>query len=212
MITTKDQEQLFTLIANYLESDVSCIAIGGTAMMFLGYKNTTKDIDLIFESEEKRDIFIRAIEELGYTKHSTKGIYSDVQTKRKGVPLMYSKGEERFDLFVKHVFGLTLPFDLHSLKMRADFLEKSEFIVHILPEEYLILCKAITNREKDFDDITTIVKLNKDINWNLIIEYAISQKKNNSWILIDLEEKLRALQKIIFLKEALFEKIYAAQG
>ena len=48
MINTQDQEELFRLIAEYLEKDISCTAIGGTAMMFSGYKNTTKDIDIIF--------------------------------------------------------------------------------------------------------------------------------------------------------------------
>ena len=53
MINTQDQDQLFSLVANYLKSNLTCIAIGGTAMMFLGYKNTTKDIDLIFNDPRK---------------------------------------------------------------------------------------------------------------------------------------------------------------
>ena len=52
MINTKDQEHLFKLIADYLDKDITCIAIGGTAMMFAGYKTATKDIDLVFASEQ----------------------------------------------------------------------------------------------------------------------------------------------------------------
>ncbi len=74
MINTKEQEELFRLIANYLEQDITCIAIGGTAMMFLGYKSTTKDIDLVFKNKLERDIFIKAIEKLGYSQKSMKMI------------------------------------------------------------------------------------------------------------------------------------------
>lgn len=211
MITTKDQEQLFQLIADYLDKNISCIAIGGTAMMFLGYKNATKDIDLVFQSSSDRNSFIKAIEQLGYKQQSLAGIYNEKKRLHKNVPLMYTRGDERFDLFVSSVFGLVLPFDVSILKMRVDFLEKSELIVHILPEEFLILCKVLTSRERDFDDIISIVRTKKDIDWIAVIDYAISQKAHKEWILIDLEEAMRKLQKVIFLKEELFKRIYSAQ-
>ncbi len=52
MINTEDQEALFTLISTYLKKNVTCYAIGGTAMMFYGYKTTTKDIDLVFHNNQ----------------------------------------------------------------------------------------------------------------------------------------------------------------
>ncbi len=54
MINTKDQEELFKLVAEYLDKNINCVAIGGTAMMFSQYKSTTKNIDLVFENEEKK--------------------------------------------------------------------------------------------------------------------------------------------------------------
>ena len=44
MINTQDQDQLFKLISNYLDKDITCYALGGTAMMYYGFKNITKDI------------------------------------------------------------------------------------------------------------------------------------------------------------------------
>ena len=76
MINIQDQEELFRLIADYLEEDIECIAIGGTAMMMHGYKTTTKDIDLILKDNKSREIFIKAIEKLGYTQKSLKLLYS----------------------------------------------------------------------------------------------------------------------------------------
>ncbi len=52
MISLKDQNALFLLIAEKAEKDIECIAIGGTAMMYNGYKSATKDIDLVFNFSE----------------------------------------------------------------------------------------------------------------------------------------------------------------
>jgi len=52
MINTKDQEDLFRLITDYLQKDITCMAIGGTAMMFSGYKAATKDIDLALREKK----------------------------------------------------------------------------------------------------------------------------------------------------------------
>ena len=210
MINIKDQEDLFKLIADYLEEDIECAAIGGTAMMFEGYKATTKDIDIVFKSSKERDIFIKAIEELGYSKKSLKLIYDEERIKDKNKPLIYSRGEERFDLFIKNVFGIEVDFGRFS--KRHDYIGKKELIILTLPKEDIILFKSVTNREKDFEDIETIVKLEPNINWDLIVDLALKQKGNNPWILIDLEEKLLKLKKIAIIKERVFEKIYKAQS
>ena len=206
MINTKDQEELFKLIAEYLEKDVTCVAIGGTAMMFSGYKTATKDIDLVFKDIHDRKIFIKAIEQLGYKERSVVGIYDK---KRKGMPLMYSRGDERFDLFVKDVFGFIVDFDI--IEARSDFLGQKELIIIILQADMLILLKAITRREKDHEDIETIVKVEKTVDWENIIERAVSQKKKNPWILLDLEETMQKLKKITFIPEKYFKRIYKEQ-
>jgi hypothetical protein len=46
MIDIQQQEAMLTAIGKILPKKIFVYAIGGTAMMFLGYKNTTKDIDL----------------------------------------------------------------------------------------------------------------------------------------------------------------------
>ena len=213
MINNKDQEQLFELISNYLTRDIECFAIGGTAMMFYGYKNLTKDIDLVFKDKKDRDSFIGAIKELGYKEKSIKGIYPQEKENLVGKPLMFTRGDERFDLFLKNVFGFELGDDiLKDIKQKHEFLGKKELILNILPEEYIVLLKAITNREKDFDDIVKIIEKNKDIDWKIIIDIAINQKNNKPWILIDLEETMQKLKELIFLPSKYFDMVYKAQN
>jgi len=209
MINIKDQEDLFELISNYLEADIICVAIGGTAMMFEGYKTATKDIDLVFKDNKDRDIFIKAIEKLGYSKSSLKLVYKEKNLKSRDKPLMYSRGEERFDLFVKNVFGIEVNFE--GFLKRHDYIGKKELVILTLSKEDLILFKSVTNREKDYEDIENIVKLEPNIDWDKIVDSTIKQKMNNSWILIDLEEKMQKLKKITIIKNNVFDKIYKIQ-
>ena len=211
MINTQDQEELLRLIADYLQEDLTCMAIGGTAMMFLGYKNTTKDIDLVFKTEAERRAFVHAIEQLGYKEKSLVALYDEKKRKMAGRPKIYSRGEERFDLFARSVFGYDLDFDMTKIVQRLDFLGKHELIVYVVPKEELLLLKAITHREKDDEDIATIVKIEKTMNWDSIIDKAIAQRWKNPWILIDLEEAMQKLKKLTFIPSMHFDKIYKAQ-
>ena len=208
MIGLKDQEQLFRLIANLLEKDIVCTAIGGTAMMFQGYKQNTKDIDLVFNSEADRDVFIKALKELGYEQKALFGVYDEEHRQHKDKPKMFSRTDERFDLFVKNVFGYKLD---EQFVERRDFIGKKELIIHLLPKEELILLKAITGREKDHEDIETIAKIEKDIDWQLIVKHAVKQRKSNSWILLDLEKNLQQLKEKVFIPQTVFDKIYEAE-
>jgi len=210
MIGIEDQESLLKLISRYLEQDVICWAFGGNAMMFYGYKKSTKDIDLVFESEEDREAFIKAIKLLGYEKQSPLRIYPEEKLADKNRPLMFSKGNERFDLFVKKIFRTELSEDMKKrFYARHDFAEKKSLIVYVLSKEDIILLKSITEREKDFDDILTICTTEKAISWNIIISEAISQhKKGDKWVLYDMEETMSKLKKYIFLKKEYFERIY----
>ncbi|OIO64379.1 hypothetical protein AUJ68_06485 [Candidatus Woesearchaeota archaeon CG1_02_57_44] len=210
MINTEDQEQLFRLIAEYLERDLVCVAIGGTAMMFMGYKNATKDIDLVFDSKQERDVFIRAIKELGYADKALSGIYDAKRTAHPGKPLMFTRGEERFDLFVHDIFGYMLS-TKDAFTERRDYLGKSEFIVHLPTKEDLILLKAITRREKDHEDIAAIIKADTSIDWSALVEKAAMQAAHNEWFLIDLEATLQDLKKMAFIPNKHFRRIYEAQ-
>ncbi|MBI3033847.1 hypothetical protein HYY72_01700 [Candidatus Woesearchaeota archaeon] len=209
MINTGDQDDLFRLIADYLDEDMECVAIGGTAMMFHGYKATTKDIDLVLKNSKDRRIFTSAIEKLGYSQKSLKQLYEEKKLKSRNKPLIYSRGEERFDLFVGDVFGFGIEFD--KFVQRHDYMGKKELTIFTAPKELLILLKSATNREKDYEDIETIVKTEKNIDWNGIVNEAIKKRKKSRWILIDLEENLQKLKKTTLIRKEIFDRIYKSE-
>jgi len=210
MINIEDQEALLKLVAEYLDEDIECVAIGGTAMMFEGYKTATKDIDLVFSSLEDRNIFIKAIEKLGYSQKSLKLVYDLKRLQKKNVPLLYSRGDERFDLFVKDVFGFDI--DFKKFIQKHEYIGRKELIIYTVNKELLILLKAITNREKDYEDIETILSKEKNVDWGNIVDEAILRRNKISWILIDLEEKMLQLKKKTLIKKEYFDRIYKAEA
>ena len=207
-----DQMTLFNLISKEIKRDIVCYAFGGNAMMFYGYKDETKDIDILFEHEEERTEFIRVIKQLGYSETSALKIYIPEKLRDPYRPLMFKTEESRFDLFVKKIFKTLL-----SPKMKEDFFAIHEFknnntlTVFVLRKEHLVLLKAITERDRDFEDIITITKKDKSFNWQYFIDEVIWQfQHGDSWVLYDTEKMLLELKKYIFIEEKYQKQLYGA--
>ena len=210
MITQKDQLALFTLLSKELKRDITCYAFGGTAMMFYGYKDETKDIDILFSTEEERKEFIRVLTFFGYSEKSALNIYIPEKLRDPHRLLMYQKDDSRFDLFSKKIFQTLL-----SPKMQEDlfavheFKGKCNFQMKILRKEHLVLLKAVTDRITDFDDIKKIISLEKGFDWQYFLDEVAWQYQNgNSWIIMDSEKMMKELQKYMFIEEKYFKKLY----
>jgi hypothetical protein len=213
MIDAVSQNELFELISSYLKKDVKCFVFGGSAMLFYGYKSSTKDIDLLFEKKADREAFIDAITILGYKKRSLIDVFPKEKQKLLYTPLLFSRGDERFDLFLGKIFQISLSDNMKSrLYARHDYVKKSKTLsVGVLSKEDIILLKSVTERERDFDDIRRLVQKESNINWDIIIEEALFQyKRGVKWILLDLEETLRRLKEYIFIPRKHFDKLYSA--
>ena len=212
MITHKDQLRLLDIISKEIKKDLVCYAFGGTAMMFYGYKEETKDIDILFQTEEERTEFIRAIEKLGFKEKDSIKLYVPEKLKDKFKPLMYLRDDYRFDLFVKKIFKTII-----SPKMEEDLFAVQEFKhqknlnIKVLRKEHIVMLKAVTERDKDFEDILTIVKKDKDFNWQYLVDEVIWQyERGDGWILLDTEKMLRELGKHIFIEEKYIKQLERA--
>ncbi len=171
MITIKEQEILFLDISRKLKKKITCYAIGGTAMMFLGLKVNTKDIDLVFENEEERKIFLKALEELEFKKLDSMILYG----KKPNQPELLQRNEERIDLFTTEVISFIFS---ENSKKRAEKIHQfgENLIIKIADVHDIILMKHATDRVKDVKDIEAI--LNKEnINWNIILQETKNQLK-----------------------------------
>ncbi|MBI3032068.1 hypothetical protein HYY69_01225 [Candidatus Woesearchaeota archaeon] len=213
MITHEDQMKLFNVIAQQINSDIVCYAFGGTAMMFYGYKNDTKDIDLLFEQEKERTEFMRVIQLLGFKETSPLKIYIEEKLRDKYRPLMFKRDDDmRFDLFVKKIFRTEISEKMKEDKFAAhQFKGKYTLTINALRTEHIVMLKSVTDRDKDFEDILTIIQKDKYFNWQYLIDEAIWQYQHgDTWIIYDLEETIKELQKYVFVEQKYLKQLYDA--
>ncbi|HLC62349.1 MAG TPA: DUF6036 family nucleotidyltransferase [Candidatus Nanoarchaeia archaeon] len=187
MITIDEQQKLFLNIARVLNKTITAYAVGGTAMMFLGIKDSTLDIDLVFENEKDKDIFKEAIKSLGYREINAIKVYGA----RKNQPEMLVLNDERFDLFVVNVIDFVFS---GNMQKRAESIHQfgENFILKIADPHDIILMKCATDRLKDKDDARKIINLGK-IKWELLVEEAKKQ--------IELGKEKTAFELGYFLEE-----------
>ena len=133
MINQKDQTDLFNIISKNLKRNIECYAFGGTAMMFYGYKEETKDIDILFKTEEERDEFLSVIKKIGFIENNPIKIYVPEKLKDKHKPLMFVREDYRIDIFVKKIFKTII-----SPKMEEDL-----FAVHEFKDEFTFKVKVL---------------------------------------------------------------------
>ncbi len=169
MITIDQQQKVLLAIARRLTRKIPVYAVGGTAMMFLGFKDATLDIDLVFENHKDRDAFKEAIQSLGYAEMDAIKVYP---TKRN-TPEMFTLGDERFDLFVVEVIDFIFS---ETMRKRAEQIHQFEdmLILKIANPHDIILMKCATDRIKDRDDARKIINATK-IDWEIVIDEAKKQ-------------------------------------
>ena len=119
MITIDQQQKLLLNVARRLSRKITIYAIGGTAMMFLGFKDATLDIDLVFKNEKDRAVFKEAVKSLGYLEMDAIKIYGV----KRNTPEMFKLNDERFDLFVVEVIDFIFS---DSMRKRAEQIHQFE--------------------------------------------------------------------------------------
>jgi len=169
MITIDQQQRLLLNVTRRLTKKITVYAIGGTAMMFLGFKDATLDIDLVFENEKDRTVFKEAVKSLGYLEMDAIKVYGV----KRNAPDMFKLNDERFDLFVVEVIDFIFS---DSMRKRAEQIHQFEenLILKIANPHDIILMKCATDRIKDKDDARRIINSTK-IDWDIIVEEAEHQ-------------------------------------
>src|SRR3989339_578064 len=169
MITIDQQQKLLLNVARRITKKITVYAIGGTAMMFLGFKDATLDIDLVFENEKDCAVFKDAVKSLGYLEMDAIKVYGA----KRNTPEMFKLDDERFDLFVVEVIDFIFS---ENMRKRAEQIHQFEdnLILKIANSHDIILMKCATDRIRDKDDARKIINSTK-INWDIIIDEAKKQ-------------------------------------
>jgi len=169
MISIHTQESLLVGISRNLPRRITVYAIGGTAMMFLGYKDSTVDIDMVFTEEKDRKDVITAARSMGYEFMDPGKVYGT----KDNQPVMLRRAGERLDLFLREIISFTFSADMEKRAVKMyEFGEN--MVMKIADHHDIILMKCATDRIKDQEDIRNIIQSAK-IDWDIIIREAEGQ-------------------------------------
>ena len=144
-------------------------AIGGTAMMFLGYKDSTVDIDIVFTEEEDRKDVITAARSMGYEFMDPGKVYGT----KDNQPVMLRRADERLDLFLREIISFTFSADMEKRAVKIHEFGEN-LVMKIADHHDIVLMKCATDRIKDQEDIRNIIQSAK-IDWDIIIREAEGQ-------------------------------------
>ncbi len=175
-------------------------------MMLSGFKDATKDIDLVFENENDRTDFKNSAEELGYKKADACLVYGT----RDNQPIMLTLGDERFDLFVNKVIDFIFSENMRKRATERIYQYGTNLILNIANPNDIILMKCATDRSKDEDDCRKIIQITT-VDWDTIINEAEFQLKLGcERAILDLGDFLERLKKMLKDKvpQEVLDKLY----
>jgi len=195
MIGLDEQIELFKLVGAELSRKIECFIIGGSAMMFYGFKSATKDVDFVFLEEDEINRLKKTLEKIGF--HEKKMGIEDRKkdSSRKG-PVVMERKEARFDLFLEDIFAFRLSPGIASRVKEVH--EFGNLIVKVVSQEDIILLKCATDRIGDSVDVRDIANKHT-VDWKVIIEESLWQTKEGRKIfplflydfLVDLKEDFK---------------------
>ena len=162
-------ESLIKELSTISPNHVDIYLIGGGAMMFLGSKQYTKDLDFVVCSEGEYNDLSDALKRLGFVSdRPTDGMkkvnLSDTQ-KRDGY---------RIDLFCRKICGQLQLTD--SMRERAQMIIDCDSVtLFSCAAEDIFLLKSVTEREGDVDDCNSLIFLASQFDWDSLVEEIIRQ-------------------------------------
>jgi hypothetical protein len=151
----------------FLESEkVPYMIFGGIANSLYGNTRQTFDIDIkiILETNQKRSDFINGLSS-----------FSKILPQK---PIQFI---EETNVLPIEIIGIKVDFVFANLPYEIEAIERSVennafgFKIRVCQLEDLIIQKVISTREKDWQDIYVLIRLNKDaLNWDYLIEHCKS--------------------------------------
>ena len=204
MIGIQQQEAVLIAIGKILPKKMQVYAIGGTAMMLRGIKNSTLDIDFVFDKKDDREEFTIALKKLGAKESDVTLVYG----LKNNTPLMLEFDNYRFDMFMNKIIISTFS---DTMKERAKQIhEFGNLIVRVSDPNDILIMKSVTSREKDSEDIISIVNKSQ-IDWDIIVEESKEQVHlGNEAAIMNLGERLEKLakNKLISVPKEISDKIW----
>lgn len=154
-----------------------------------GDKESTKDIDLLFATEEEAVAFLAALKEASFLpQRELDSVYADL----KAFAVARDPSLFWIDLFVERVGGSFLLSE--SVRNRAQVWGSfGMFTLLLFSREDIFLSKSVTERDRDLEDMLTLYRKGLDV--DAILRECDVQTENSDMIWhLHLEMKLREME------------------
>lgn len=151
-------ESEFERIGTRLDEPLTVYLIGGGAMALRNRKESTKDIDVVVDSESAYSRFRDVLSRVGYREIDS---LEDEYRQLGARCCVENEDGCRFDVFDRQVVGKLLLTD--GMKNRTEtFHEFGGLTVELVSEVDVFLFKAVANRPADVDDMNVLVQAGLD--------------------------------------------------
>lgn len=150
-------EEFLEDLGSRLPRPILAFDIGGAPMVLRGLKDGTKDIDLVLESKEDREVLADVLRDMGYAERTTEPEYEGLEG------LLFSKeGAVGVDLFVHRIMKKLVLSD--RMKERADPpVGYGNLRVRRCANEDIFILKAVTKRPDDDLDLYFLLETGLDV-------------------------------------------------
>ena len=143
--------ELLERFGNVLDQRVEALLIGRAAMLELGLKDSTKDIDIVCRTEEDKERLLGSARALGFQI-----LGPEKRHERLGVKRLAVKGEHNLDIFagrISYDFGLSEAMWQRAAQPRSF----GSLVVRNASPEDIFVMKLIANRPGDSPDCSALV-------------------------------------------------------
>ncbi|MFB6209189.1 MAG: transcriptional regulator [Candidatus Nanohaloarchaea archaeon] len=148
-----------------LDKSVDAYLLGGGNLILRELKDSTKDLDIVVDSEQDFQSLSEALRSIGYSERSD---LEDAYEELDPAVVFEKEGSPRYDIFLQAVAGkLELT---ESMKQRVDrSFNYGNLELHLISLSDIFLFKSITEREGDLEDAALIIR-QTGIKWDDLLE------------------------------------------
>lgn len=147
-------------------------------MVYNNLKPSTKDIDILFNNKDDFDNFIKASREAGFVSVNVPVEYEHFEM---ATMLKNPATDWRLDLFLNKICK-KFCFNLDVKKRSKLFTKIENLQVYFISFEDIFLMKSLTRRERDLEDMNTI--LGYGLDFKEIIK-EIENQKEHKWNILE---------------------------
>jgi len=158
------------IIGKKLPKTVKIYMVGGGAMALRGEKDVTKDVDIILTSHEDINVFVKTLKAAGYYEPSS---ITREYDKLWVEAILRDKEYFQFDIFLKRVCN-ALELSNAMVGRAKKYGRFGKLQLYLLTIEDVFLFKSVTERDRDMEDMLTLLR--KGINENVVMEECRNQR------------------------------------